>query len=469
VATANGLFSYGAGSWVQQSIEEGLPSVGVSALFLDHNHQFWAGTTRGVSSYYPDTDTSAPKTLPPVLDNAKNGEAAEANVTVLLNGVDKWQQTPGQRLLFATRLDEGQWTPFTNSMVKTVGRLGAGKHRLDVKSMDPNRNEDPEPVTLDFRVVLAWYKDPRLIGSVLSAAVLVIFFAGLAVNRHLRLIRSYAEVEKIVSLRTRQLEKANEQLLQSEKMRALGTLAASIAHDFNNILSIIKGSAQIIQNNLQDKQKILTRLSRIQAVVDQGSGIVKSILGLSRVREKDLVVSDLNQIVENALRLIGDRFLHDLSVRFEPTPDLPPVPAAGELIQQMLLNLLLNAADAMEHRGEVTLTTGQIHHLPSNMALAPARAASHVYVSVRDTGCGIAPEILPRIFEPFFTTKALSVRRGTGLGLSIVYELCRQLGYGLEVRSKPGKGSTFTILLPATELPEPNSAAESGPAEPRGG
>jgi signal transduction histidine kinase len=90
------------------------------------------------------------------------------------------------------------------------------------------------------------------------------------------------------------------------------------------------------------------------------------------------------------------------------------------------------------------------------MALSPARTNSYVHVSVRDTGCGIAPEILPRIFEPFFTTKALSVRRGTGLGLSIVYELARQLGYGLEVRSTPGKGSTFTIVLPASQTASAN-------------
>jgi signal transduction histidine kinase/ligand-binding sensor domain-containing protein len=453
VATANGLFTYVNGSWVEQGIEEGLPSIGVSALFLDHNRRFWAGTTRGLSRYHPDADPFPPKTLPPMLESAKNGRVGEENVTVLLNGIDKWQQTPGSRLLFATRLDESPWTAFTNSMVKTFARLGAGKHRLEIKAMDRNRNEDPDPVALDFSVVLAWYKDPRLIGSVVSGAVLVIFFAGLAVNRHLRLIRSYAEVERVVAIRTRELERANEELLQSQKMKALGTMAAGIAHDFNNILSIIRGSAQIIQSNLEDKQKILTRLTRIQAVVEQGSGIVRSILGLSRVKEKDVVKADLNAMVENAVRWLGDRFLPDVTVRFEPAPDLPPVLAASELIQQMLLNLLLNAADAMDHHGEIILTTGRLRELPPGMALSPAPAAGYVQASVRDTGCGIAPDILPRIFEPFFTTKALSVQRGTGLGLSIVYEVARQLGYGLQVRSDPGQGSTFTIVLPVRETP----------------
>jgi signal transduction histidine kinase len=109
----------------------------------------------------------------------------------------------------------------------------------------------------------------------------------------------------------------------------------------------------------------------------------------------------------------------------------------------------------MEHKGEVLLSTGLVSHLPTDMALAPARAGHYVYVSVRDTGCGIKPDVLPRIFEPFFTTKALSVRRGTGLGLSIVYELARALGYGVEVRSRPGQGTAFTIYLPAADESRP--------------
>jgi signal transduction histidine kinase len=186
--------------------------------------------------------------------------------------------------------------------------------------------------------------------------------------------------------------------------------------------------------------------------VEQGSGIVRSILGLSRVKEKDLARADLNRIVEEAVKLISDRFVSEVSVRFHPAPSLPPVLVAKELIQQMLLNLILNAADAMEHCGEIRLSTGFLEYLPDELALSPTPSASYVYVSVQDDGCGIEPEILPRVFEPFFTTKALSARRGTGLGLSMVYELARQMGYGLEVRSTVNNGSTFTILLPLADL-----------------
>jgi signal transduction histidine kinase/ligand-binding sensor domain-containing protein len=447
IGTADGLYSFRDASWVQHGVEEGLPNPGVSCVLVDNQRQLWAGTTRGPTRYHPDADPFPPKTSQPILEESSNGHVTGDRATILLNAADKWQQTPGARLLFATRLDEGPWSPYTPNMVKTLEHLGPGRHRLDVRSMDRNWNDDQEPATLAFSVALAWYQDPRLI----AGSIALVILAGFAVNRHIRLKHSYAEVEQTVALRTRELQQANEELLQSQKMRALGTLAAGIAHDFNSILSIVKGSAQIIQSNLDDKQKILTRVDRIQAAVEQGTGIVRSILGLSRIKAKDQVPTDINSLVESALRLTGDRLLQEVSLQFKPAPSLPKVPVVKELIQQMLLNLVLNAADAMDGQGEIIIGTSLRHDLPTDLALAPAWAARFVCVSVQDSGCGIAPELLPRIFEPFFTTKALSTRRGTGLGLSVVYEIARQTGYGLEARSAPGKGSTFAILLPVRE------------------
>ncbi|HKS38936.1 MAG TPA: ATP-binding protein, partial [Verrucomicrobiae bacterium] len=124
------------------------------------------------------------------------------------------------------------------------------------------------------------------------------------------------------------------------------------------------------------------------------------------------------------------------------------------LIQQMLLNFIINAADAMSGHGTVVLRTGTLERLPAHLALAPAAGERFVFVSVQDAGSGIAPEVLPRIFEPFFTTKAFSTRRGTGLGLSMVYEIAKELGFGLRVESFEGKGSTFTIIIPAAGEPK---------------
>jgi signal transduction histidine kinase len=124
----------------------------------------------------------------------------------------------------------------------------------------------------------------------------------------------------------------------------------------------------------------------------------------------------------------------------------------------MLLNFIINAVEAMGGQGQIVLRTALLDRLPDNLALAPAAAGQYVCAAVQDSGCGIASAILPRIFEPFFTTKAFSTKRGTGLGLSMVYEMAKELGFGLGVESAEGQGSTFMILMPVSPArPEPQA------------
>jgi signal transduction histidine kinase len=234
-------------------------------------------------------------------------------------------------------------------------------------------------------------------------------------------------------------------------MNALGTLAAGIAHDFNNILSIVKGSAQIIEDNLDNPQKVRTRVDRIKTVVEQGAGIVKAMLGFSRDSGGQPAPCDLNAILDDTVKLLGDRFLREVQLTLERAPDLPEVPCSKDLVQQVLLNFIFNAAESMTSRKQIILATRQMDKLPASLVLAPAPATRYAAISVRDFGTGISPENLPRIFEPFFTTKALSVRRGTGLGLSMVYELAKKMEAGLAVESVVDQGSTFTLILPVRE------------------
>ena len=297
-------------------------------------------------------------------------------------------------------------------------------------------------------MVPPWYKESRLVLIASAGAAAAGFFAVLAYRRHRALVLSYAQVEKQVAERTRELELANQELLQSQKMRALGTLAAGIAHDFNNILSIVKGSAQIIEDNINDPEKIRTRADRIKTVVNQGSAVVQAMLGFSRGSDEILEDCELNPVVDNTLKLLGDRFLREVELRFEGAPDLPRIHASQSLVQQILLNFIFNAAESMDGRKRVIITTAQAGPLPTGMALAPGAAPSYVAVAVRDFGCGIAPEHVARVFEPFFTTKALSTRRGTGLGLSIVYELAKKMEAGLALESSVGQGSVFSLFLP---------------------
>jgi signal transduction histidine kinase len=383
-----------------------------------------------------------------------------AALTLNFSGEDKWKYTPRERLLYSYRIDEHDWSPFRESATVTFSELTAGKHYFQVRAMDRNCNVDATPAQLEFSIVLPWYKEARLVLISSAGLAAALFFAGLAFNRHRRLLRSYAEVEKQVAERSEQLELANRELLHSQKMNALGTLAAGIAHDFNNILSIIKGSAQIIEDNLDNPQKVGTRVERIKTVVEQGAGIVKAMLGFSRDSSLQAGPSELNTDVEDTIRLLGDRFLREVQVRFEPASNLPLVQASRDFVQQILLNFIFNASDAMSGRKEIILSTRSLDKLPADLVLQPTRAANYVVVAVRDFGCGITPENITRIFEPFFTTKAFSARRGTGLGLSMVYELAKKMGAGLAVESLVQQGSTFTLILPANPQSTPEKASQ---------
>ncbi|MDB6019991.1 MAG: Histidine kinase [Pedosphaera sp.] len=451
VASDGGLYRFSQDAWVENGMEEGLASGAVRQIYEDHRGHIWAGTARGLCLLHAEADPDPPQTYIQNLNEKGNNVPEGTPITLAFSGLDKWKSTPRDRLLFSTRLDGHDWSSFQEKRSASFDDLAAGKHYFQVRAMDRNCNVDPNPARLEFAMTVPWYRESPLLLS--SALAVTIFFAGLAFNRHRQLLRSYAAVEQKVAERTRELEIANRELLHSQKMNALGTLAAGIAHDFNNILSIIKGSAQIIEDNLDNTQKIQTRLDRIKTVVEQGAGIVKAMLGFSRSSDQKPGLCDLNEIAEETIKLLGDRFLREVEVRFEGAANLPKVLASQDFIQQILLNFIFNAAEAMTGRREVILTTGSMSKPPAGIALVPAEAAAYVFMAVKDQGCGIPPENMSRIFEPFFTTKAMSARRGTGLGLSMAYELAKKLQAGLSVESALNEGSTFTLILPVRELP----------------
>jgi signal transduction histidine kinase len=444
ICGSDGVHQFANGAWLGQGDEEGLPSIVTHGLATDRRGRVWVATTRGAAAYYPDADAEEPRTLAPSL--VENETEDSTGVTFRLNGADKWNYTSPGRLLFAYRLDEGAWSPFTNVTRVSFQNLSGGPHYFQARAMDRNGNQDPSVSTLEFAITVPFSRDPRLLAVAALALIAVLFFAGLAINRHLQLKRSYAEVERKVAERTAQLEKANQELLHSQKMRALGTLAAGIAHDFNNILSIIKGSAQIIESNPSDKEKVLTRVDRIQAVVEQGAGIVRSMLGLGKVG--DFTECDSGEVVEETVRLLADRFPPQVQLKYEKDGPPPRLICSKGVIHQILQNLILNAVDACDGKGTIVLRTRVVTDPGTGLPLTPQSAPAYLAIDVIDQGVGIAPEALPRIFEPFYTTKGFSSRRGTGLGLSMVYELAKGLGYGLSVQSKMGKGSVFTLLAP---------------------
>ena len=450
VAATSGVHRLAQGAWIANGLADGLPSLDVREIRESNSGQITINTALGASAFHPEHDLDPPHTS--VTTPSAEGQFREgAVVTLTFSGCDKWKLTAPARLLFSYRLDEREWSPFMEGNEITFTDLPLGKHYFQVRAMDRAGNIDPKPARLEFTVVVPWYRETRLVLILSIALAVAIFFAGLAFNRHHKLKRSYAEVERQIAERTRELEIANRELLHSQKMNALGSLAAGIAHDFNNILSIIKGSAQIIEDNADKPDKIRTRVDRIKTVVQQGAEVVDAMLGFSRSTDLPPAPCDLNLVVDETRKLLGDRFLREVEVRFERGEHLPQLSVPRDFVQQILLNFIFNAAEAMSGKKQIILTTQLTTKLPTELFLTPATAGNYLTVSVRDCGSGIAPEIKSRIFEPFFTTKALSTKRGTGLGLSMVYELAKKLDAGLAVESVVGQGSTFTLILPVRE------------------
>ena len=241
-----------------------------------------------------------------------------------------------------------------------------------------------------------------------------------------------------------------EQLRQSQKMESIGQLAGGVAHDFNNILVVIQGNASLLleAENLPEADADLAK--QIINAAERAAGLTRQLLvfGRKQVMQPDHL--DLNQVVGNMTKMLQRILGEDVALRSDYSPTLPAVFADAGMIEQVLLNLAVNARDAMPDGGRLMIATASKTSGPEYAQPNPAAAPGQcVCLSVTDTGCGIAPENLSRIFEPFFTTKGIG--KGTGLGLATVYAIVKQHRGWIEVDSQVDKGTTFRIYLPAAK------------------
>lgn len=249
------------------------------------------------------------------------------------------------------------------------------------------------------------------------------------------------------------------ELRQSQKMEALGQLAGGMAHDFNNILQAITGFADLA---LDHPDPAVTRQSieEIHSAALRASNLTRQILAFTRRQPLDLAPIDLNSLLTSIQPMLHTLVRPGVQVIKDLEPDVPPILANSGQIEQIIINLLLNACDAMTNGGIVEIRTTRLPlalpPLKNSSDLRPRDAAA---LTVRDTGSGIPPETLSHIFEPFFTTKSRS--RGTGLGLAVVHGIVRQHNGEVRVQSRPGEGTTFTILLPATTQTPPPARPSS--------
>jgi PAS domain S-box-containing protein len=257
----------------------------------------------------------------------------------------------------------------------------------------------------------------------------------------------------------RQLE---EQLRHAQKMEAVGELAGGVAHGFNNILATIKGFAAQMRRELPAGDPHLADLDEILASADRGATLTRGLLAFSRQRLVAPEPADVVDIVRSTEPLLRSLLGADVDLR----TSLPGEPLAALVeplqVEQVLVNLVTNARDAMPNGGRVTVSVDRAD-LDAEAARRDGleRSGAYVRVAVADTGVGIAPEVRPRVFEPFFTTK--EVDKGTGLGLAIAYSVMKQHRGAIRVESEPGKGATFELFLPLL-APQESATAQPGGA-----
>jgi PAS domain S-box-containing protein len=251
-----------------------------------------------------------------------------------------------------------------------------------------------------------------------------------------------------------------EQFRQSQKMEAVGQLAGGIAHDFNNILQAILGFSEILLTRLKGDSVEHHNASEIQKASKRAAELIRQLLAFSRKQPVERKRINLNAELSDAEVLLQIMLGKKVSCRFELSNDLHPIYADHSQLTQIIMNLAVNARDAMPNGGRLTLATENITFEPQAIAGMPeAEPGSFVCLSVTDTGCGMSPEVRNHLFEPFFTTKA--VGQGTGLGLAVVYGIVKQGKGWIHVYSEEGLGSTFKIYLPTCEAASEDHEAES--------
>lgn len=255
----------------------------------------------------------------------------------------------------------------------------------------------------------------------------------------------------------RQIE---EHLRQSQKMEAIGTLAGGVAHDFNNLLMVINGYSSILSDSLAAEVKLRGHVDQIQKAAERAISLTRQLLAFSRKQTIQPSALKLNQVISGMEKLLHRLIGENILISTQLAPDLGTVLADAGQMEQVILNLAVNARDAMPEGGQLTFETRNVEFEGSLVSANSMRPGRYVEMAVKDTGIGMDLNVQTRLFEPFFTTKPPG--KGTGLGLSTVYGILKQANGSITFTSQPGHGTTFRVYLPRTDSIQANFIA---PAE----
>lgn len=289
-------------------------------------------------------------------------------------------------------------------------------------------------------------------------------------NRQLALLsethaekRSVAERERADAIEA--LHNTEKQLVQSQKLEAVGRLAGGISHDFNNLLTVILGYTDISKRNLNESDPLHRNLEEISKASERAASLTRQLLAFSRKQVMQPKVFDLNTVVNDLKKMLRRMIGEDVELRVSSPADLGNIKADPVQLEQVIMNLVVNARDAMPKGGKLSIETSNVYldesYARDHVSVEPGE---YVMLAISDTGCGMDEETRLRIFEPFFTTKESG--KGTGLGLSMVYGIVKQSGGNIWVYSEEGRGTTFKIYFPrvtaeAVEYKRSNGVVEA--------
>ena len=285
-----------------------------------------------------------------------------------------------------------------------------------------------------------------------------------SVQRALREVEERAERQRAEEA----LEQSEKQFRQAQKMEAVGRLAGGIAHDFNNLLTVIMGYSQVLSTELGPEHPLRSKIEETQKAGERAAGLIRQLLAFSRKQSMDPKVLSLNIVVTNLESMLRRLIGEDIRLVTKLDPGNGRVRADQAQLEQVLMNLVVNARDAMPKGGILTLETAQVELTRSPVHyLRPLAPGPYMKLSVSDTGCGMDRQTQSHIFEPFFTTKEEG--KGSGLGLSTVFGIVTQCGGGIDVASRVGHGTKFDVYFPSIESDVPLAAVPQDAGQPKRG
>ena len=368
-----------------------------------------------------------------------------------------------EKVLFRTQLEgtDHKWTEVSGKRTVRYVNLVPGEYKFQVTACNNEGLWNEIGAAFAFSISPHFYETYSFYAFCAVGAAFIGWTMYQLRVRHLQ--QRQVELVKIVDDRTKSLQQeiverketqqalleSQQMVLRQERLAAVGQLSAGVAHEFNNILTVIQGHTAFLLENPALDDESTKSLKHISAGVERTAKLTQQMLAFSRKQIMQQQILSLNQVISHVIKMLGRILGENIMLRCHFDPQLPTVRADPGMIEQIIMNLAVNARDAMIKGGDLIIRTQSVHIAKlDSRAHAEARAGHFICLSVSDTGCGMDNTTINRIFEPFFTTKG--VGKGTGLGLSTVYGIVKRHQGWIEVASTVGQGTTFKIYFPAS-------------------